>query len=66
MPFKKHPLERKILNPIDLEIVNEKVNDGVYRSLIEFMADILWIQHNCRIINGGKLAFEIEIIQFIL
>lgn len=57
MPFKKHPMAKKILNPIDLEIVNEKVNDGVYWSLIEFMADILWIQHNCRVLNEGKLAY---------
>lgn len=42
-------LKNKLLNPVDLEIVKEKVDDAKYKSLAEFMADILLIQHNYRI-----------------
>lgn len=44
-----------ILNPIDLDMVREKVDDGTYHSLAEFWSDILWVQHNYRIMCNGNL-----------
>lgn len=43
-----------IINPMDLEIMNEKVNDGKYGSKQEFMTDVLWIRHSCFILHKGK------------
>lgn len=53
-PFQDHPLAKQILNPIDMDIVTEKVTDDKYRSLNDFMADIQWISHNYYIVDDGK------------
>lgn len=41
----------EIVNPIDVTII--KNNIGAYTSFAEFRADILWIQHNCMVLNKG-------------
>lgn len=43
-----------IINPLDLNVIDEKVSDSMYKSAFEFYADIKWIQHNCTILFPSK------------
>lgn len=49
----------KIINPIDLSIVNEKVMSRDYNTLVEFLVDIEWIYHNCFIYFSGEFFLNI-------
>lgn len=43
-----------IINPIDLNLIEEKVTDSKYESTMEFIVDIKWILHNCGIAFKGE------------
>lgn len=44
-----------IINPIDLNLIEEKVTDSKYESTMEFIVDIKWIFHNCGIAFKRKI-----------
>lgn len=43
-----------LINPYNLEIVSEKVDDNNYKSTVEFLKDIRQIRHNAEIVMTGK------------
>lgn len=46
-----------IINPFDLTIVKEKVDDTKYLSTLEYVSDIRWIRHNAEIVLKRKHFF---------
>lgn len=50
----------KIINPVDLNGVNDKVLSRDYKTLDNFLADIEWIHHNCHIYFSGMFDIIIE------
>lgn len=43
-----------IINPVDLNRINERVESKDYNSLDEFVVDIEWIHHNCHVYFSGE------------
>lgn len=43
-----------LINPYNLDIVSEKVDDSQYKSTVEFLKDIRQIRHNAEIVSTGK------------
>ncbi|XP_031635182.1 protein kinase C-binding protein 1-like isoform X2 [Contarinia nasturtii] len=43
-----------IINPFDLSIIAEKVEEQRYRTTLEFISDIRWIRHNAEIVLKEK------------
>lgn len=43
-----------VVNPMDLSVIEEKVDDSKYESTMEFFLDIKWILHNCFIAFSRK------------
>lgn len=43
-----------IINPFDLSIVKEKVEEERYQTTLEYINDIRWIRHNAEIVLKGK------------
>lgn len=43
-----------LINPFNLEIVSEKVDDKQYKSTVEFFKDICQIRHNAEVVSTGK------------
>lgn len=43
-----------IINPFDLSIVKEKVDEERYKTTLEFINDIRWIRHNAEIVLKGE------------
>lgn len=46
--------ENKIINPVDLNRINEKIESKDYSSLDEYLIDIEWVRHNCHVYFSGE------------
>lgn len=46
--------ENKVINPIDLSRINERIESHDYSSLDEFLIDLEWIHHNCHVYFSGE------------
>lgn len=44
---------KKIINPIDLNEINQIIQSSGYNSLEACIADIEWIHHNCFVYFSG-------------
>nr|XP_031526764.1 zinc finger MYND domain-containing protein 11 isoform X4 [Vicugna pacos] len=54
----KHPMYRRLVHSaVDVPAIQEKVNEGKYRSYEEFKADAQLLLHNTVIFYGGGLSF---------
>lgn len=48
--------ENKLINPIDLDKIKEKVEANEYKTPEEFFVDIKWAQHNVFIIHPSNVT----------
>ncbi|KAF4797043.1 Zinc finger MYND domain-containing protein 11 [Turdus rufiventris] len=56
----KHPMYRRLVHSaVDVPTIQEKVNEGKYRSYEEFKADAQLLLHNTVIFYGGRVGFSV-------
>lgn len=46
----------KVIKPMDLTVVKEKITSNAYESMEECVNDIEWIYHNCFVYFTGENA----------
>uniref|UniRef100_A0A287D098 Zinc finger MYND-type containing 11 n=1 Tax=Ictidomys tridecemlineatus TaxID=43179 RepID=A0A287D098_ICTTR len=60
----KHPMYRRLVHSaVDVPTIQEKVNEGKYRSYEEFKADAQLLLHNTVIFYGAALLFQLDELQ---
>lgn len=46
--------KEKVVNPVDLSIIERKIAENAYQCFEAFYSDIKWLAHNIKVHRSGK------------
>lgn len=52
--WKSQQSGKKLVNPIDLNGINDKIKANAYQTIEEYLVDLEWVHHNCHVYFSGE------------